>query len=251
MSCPTIKYGAPSTGASEYSTNSGRELFRCGTECVKMFITNVTLEKNTVKFVCGDIADAKPSGLEACLQTLNGTWRDRTIANWIAKDDATSAVENGYVINRVGKCSAGGYGAGGTGTNKDGLTYTHTEGQISFRALLNIQDFTPAMADTLKTFTLAKFASIAKFADEDTILQNLTWIFSDINNTVSQTDWQSGGGTFQGFGTRTFDGERTYSVNFNYNNGQGEEKAGHIWYDDSQNVSHMMTVVQMLLSTAA
>ena len=217
----TIPYGIPSTGANEYALQSGRELFRCGKECIKMFITNVMVEKTLVSFACGAINDAIVDA-KVCLQSINGNWKDKMVITWIGKSNATSQNDNGFVINRVGDCG------------EDGKIYTHTEGTIGIKAQFDIDTWTPALAILVGAEAVAKLDLVctglgANFdAFEDPIL-------SDISTNVSQTDWQGGGCNFQLFGIRTADAttENGFRANFNYQNGQCEVGRSCTAYDIS------------------
>lgn len=103
MACPVINYGIPEEGATEYNVNSGREIFRCGLSCIKLYITNVSVEKSRVKYVCGNVNDAD-IGNFGCLESFTINYRDRDLANWIAKNNANSGLPNGYVITRIAPC---------------------------------------------------------------------------------------------------------------------------------------------------
>ena len=238
MACPTIKYGVPDTGATELSINSGRELFRCGTACVKMFITNVSLEKNTVFFLCGTVADAGFD--DFCLQNFNINWRDRTVVNFIAKENVDSSLENGTVITRVGECQG-----------DDGVVYTHTEGQISFRALANLEDITIQLSDDILQAVIGKYLTVVSPSTYSQVTtDDLEAILSDLSNNVGVTEFQGMSGTYLLFGVRTPEPteEQSYRFSFNYNNGRGEERQGRIIYDGDNTPQPLATIISTLIS---
>ena len=227
MACPTINYGVPSDGATEYNLNSGRELFRCGIECIKMFITNVSGERNTVKFGCADISDAQAG--DVCMQSANATSRDQGVVNWIAKDGVTSALPNGYVINRADDCIGG-----------QAVIYTHTEGNLSARVLANIESIAPNK-ELIKDRALNKLCSvIPEFCSE------LEWILSDLGVNVSPTDWQGGTVTYQGFGT-SGNGYTTRRANFNWQNGRMEYATGTLTYDTTATPAPLEDIANTVL----
>jgi len=231
MACPVIKYGIPSGGAPEYNVNSGRELFRCA-DCVRLYVTNVSIEKSIVRYSCGDILDAN-TGSNACLISANANIRDRNVINWTAKDNVDSSLPNGYVITRIDSSCAGG-----------GIVYTHTEGNISIRAYANIEDVDPAFAEALLDKAKAK---LVQFLEE---VELLDYYLSDINTNASPTDWQSMSATFSGIGSEKVDESGTGSarVSFNWNNGRAEISKGTAVYDDTAEPQPLPTIIQYLIS---
>ena len=234
--CPAIPYGIPSAGATDLNFNSGRELFRCGDNCVKMFITNVTLERNTKFIHCGSISDAhvQEAGRHACMQSAQLNWRGQSVVNWEAKENVTSDLANGTVITVATDCA-------GSGAS----VYTHTEGQISGKCQANIDELT-CLYDLVAQSVLDKCDSIDPSTDRD----NLEWIFSDINNQSSATDWQSGSITYLGFGVDATHVDRTYNFSFNWQNGKSEVSKGVLEYDAETTPSLMSDVVSTMLGTS-
>jgi len=232
MACPVINYGIPESGAQEFNVNSGREIFRCGIQCIKLFITNVSVEKSTVRFVCGDISDA--GGDTFCLENFNISYRDRDLVNWIAKDGANSQLPNGYVINRVGACK-----------DLNGVIYLYTDGRASVRAMMNIENLNPTTAQSMIGIVLRKAQNIGN----DQTISTLEWILSDINTNVNPTDWQRASASFLGFGFSGKSGTtRTYRINFNWNNGRGQESSGYVVYDDTPTPQPLASIIQTLIS---
>jgi len=278
--CPTIRYGIPSDGADEFTTNTGRELFRCGTDCIKMFLTNVNVEKTHVQFSCASITDALVSydvsggdTLTLCLQSANANARDRSLVNWVAKENVDSSFDDGTVLTYADKC--GPEPNPGEEDTRAMLTFTHVEGQLSFRAQVNIQIFSDSevlnLVKEMKEVCLAKFEALGAcdhlqeppgdtYADKQIYYNDPTytgprmkWIFSDINTNISQTDWQGGGGTFQGISGRIISGyegevDGSCSVNFNWNNGQAELRHGCTIYDTFPAVYDIETVIGNLVN---
>ena len=216
--CPTIDFGIPSEGAKEYNMNSGRELFRCGLQCIKMYITNVSMEVNTVKYGCATIEDA---GTEKfCLKSAQISKRDQGVVNWIAKSGANSSWEIGSVLTKADLCLAS--------ENNDPMIYTHTEGNLSVRVTINIVDVADSR-DDIKNAALNKFMADPEIQNE---FQSMQWILSDVGTNASPTDWQGGSVTYQGFSS-THEGHRTARASFNWDNGRMEKSFGDIRYDTS------------------
>jgi len=232
-SCPAIRYGVPEGGAPEYNVNSGRELFRCGTQCTKLFIVNVSVEKSIINFGCMGIDDAGTE--QFCLQSVNGTAREQAVVNWQGKDGASAALPNGYVINRAVACAG------------SEVVCTHVEGNLSIRAMINVEDLTVDVSEEMKNLALAKIGSCG---EGSTQLDALEWVFSDMNTNVSPTDWQSASVTFQGFGPTdsACDRPKTTRANFNWQNGRYECSTGQIKYDDTPTPEYLATVIQTLLA---
>jgi len=231
-SCPTIDFGVPEEGAKEYNMNSGRELFRCGLQCIKMYITNVTMEVNTVKYSCATIDDAGHE--KFCLKSAQISKRDQGIVNWIAKSGASSAWDTGCVLTKADLCLAS--------TDNDPMVYTHTEGNLSVRVTINITDVADSR-DDIKDAALAKFNSDSEINAE---FQGMEWILSDVGTNASPTDWQGGSVTYQGFANQHY-GHRTARASFNWDNGRIEKSVGDIRYDitDDCNIGN---VVNSLIS---
>jgi len=229
--CPTIKYGVPSSGAPEYNVNSGRELFRCG-ECVKLYVTNVSLEKSVVRYSCGSISDAIVGNGSACLISANANIRDRNVINWVAKDNVDSSLPNGAVITRIGNCAGG-----------SGIVYTHTEGSINVRAYANIEDIN---VDSAQVIIDAAKEKLVKYLDEINLLD---YYLSDLNTNASPTDWQSMSATYSGIGSTRIDdsGTGVARVSFNWNNGRVEISKGTSIYDDSPTPKTLPEIIQELL----
>jgi len=222
--CPVIKFGVDADGANEYSVQSGRELFRCGSGgtdcCIKMFITNVVIERNHVKYICGQVSDALLPDEGICIQSINASWKDKTIVNWIGVGNGNSQADtswnNGSVIT--------------TRNEECGVPYTHTEGTISAKAQFNISGWNVTKADALRVKAKHKIVNGLPTLDAEGVAfiadTNTEIIFSDISTNISQTDWQGGGCTYQLFGFRggraDDDPEMGYKMSFNYQNGQGE-----------------------------
>jgi len=245
MACPTIPYGIPADGATEYSLQSGRELFRCGRDCIKMFITNVMIENTSIQFTCDEINDASQVP-EVCLQSINGNWKDRMVINWIAKEDADSSMDSGVVINRVSDCSSG----SGEGTGK---IYTHTEGTVGVKAQFNINMWksnAQTAADAIIAFAIEKLDNLTvNGAGVGGNFASFQRILSDISTNVSQTDWQGGGCNYQLFLTRTLDAqnENGFRANFNFQNGQAEIGKSCTVYDDTSAPLPLATIISTLL----
>lgn len=229
----SIPYGIPSDGANEYAIQSGRELFRCGLDCIKMFITNVTLETKHVSFKCGDITGAL-SGNDVCIQSINASWKDKLVVNWIGKTGAHSGMTNGTVINKVNDCV-------------NGKIYTHTEGTVGAKAQFDVTIWNTDTAKTLATDALNKLLGV----DANAGLAQLgpDMIFSDLSTNVSQTDWQGGSCNYQLFGIRNGAGgiDQGYSISFNYQNGQAQITESSTSYDETDNCIDVSEIVDLLL----
>lgn len=245
MACPIINYGIPESGATEYNINTGRELFRCGVPedgqpiedaCVKLFITNVMLEASTVKSTCGTIDGAIAD--QVCMQSANVNWKDQAVINWIAKDGVDTTLPNGTVITRADDCAGSG-----------SVIYTHTEGQISARVLANFTELN-ASRDAIILQAEAKLIDVAVDTTGSTVIADLEWILSDLGVNVSVTDWQGGTVTYQGFGTRALGTNESYRLNFNWQNGRGEESMGTTFYDESVNTALLGDIVDDLIAEA-
>lgn len=246
--CPVIPYGIPATGAIEYSLQSGRELFRCGRGCIKMFITNVMVENTLIKFTCDEINDASDID-NVCLQSLNGNWKDKMVINWIGKEGATTEQPSGTVINRVSDCTPTNGIAG-----SNGKIYTHTEGTVGVKAQFNIslwETGAQANADAIILKAVQKLDNIAEAMGITSRLASFDRILSDISTNVSQTDWQGGGCNYQLFMTRAADAsnENGFRISFNYQNGQAEVGRSCTVYDEEPNVAMLTTVIANLLGT--
>jgi len=231
--CPVIKYGIPASGAPEFNVNSGRELFRCG-ECVKLYVTNVSVEKTIIKYDCGSVTDAIVASGKACLQSANANLRDRNVINWIAKDNVDSSLPNGTVITRIGECE---------GSN--GIVYTHTEGSISVRAYANIEDID---INTAETILEAAKQKLLKYLED---IDKLDYYLSDLNTNVSPTDWQSMSATFSGIGSEKIDdsGTGVARVSFNWNNGRVEVSRGTSVYDSDPQPKPLPEIIQELINS--
>lgn len=233
MACPVIPYGVPSSGAKEYNVNSGRELFRCGTACTKLYIVNVSLECNTVNFGCKSISDAGHD--DFCMQSANATARHQTVVNWQAKENADSSLPSGYVINKAEACEG------------EAVVCTHVEGNLSARVLVDLNAFGPSLADEIKTAALNK---VGECGTGETKINALDWVLSDLNVNVSPTDWQSGTVTFLGFassaGCPTH--PQTTRVNFSWQNGRYECAEGIIIYDESDTPQLLSQIISDLIN---
>ena len=229
MACPTVRYGVPSSGATEYNLNTGRELFRCGLDCVKMFLTNVSGEQTLVKYSCADISDALVND-QICMQSANISARDQGVVNWIAKENVDSSLPNGSVINKAENCA---------GQSETGSIYTHTEGSLNARVVTNIENIAPNR-EAIKDRILSKFSDATEF-----VQLNMEWILSDLGVNVSPTDWQGGSVTYQGFSTHG-PGTQTIRGNFNWQNGRREYGVGTLTYDMSDETS-IETIVSTVL----
>ena len=215
--CPSVPFGIPEGGATEYDINTGRELFRCGDSCVKMYLTNVSGERRIVKIGCGSISDAVVNNGAMCLQSANVNYRGQAIVNWGAKPNVTSSLESGSVITRVMPC----------GTN-EGIIYTHTEGNLSIRVLSPVANLTDkTSSDAAKNTALAKF--------NDATANAMKWILSDIGVNVSPTDWQGGTVTYMGF--KDGGDNRTFRGTFNWQNGRMETGEGTLTYDNTDDTT--------------
>lgn len=230
MACPIVSYGIPLDGAKELNFNTGRELFRCGTGCVTMFITNVTIEFG-IKFVkCGTITDALIGGNAACMQSAQVSWRDQSVVNWEAKTNVNSGMPSGTVITRAADCA-------GEGAS----IYTHTEGQLSGRVQANIASLNSVQAD-IKAMVLAKNNTVG--GGDASLLE---WIFSDISTQSSATDWQGGSISYLGFGTAG-PGDTSYNFSFNWQNGRGEVTNSTSYYDQNPTPEPLQDVVAAMLA---
>lgn len=236
MACPSISYGIPLDGAKDLSFNSGRELFRCGTDCVTMFITNVSLELSTRFIKCGTITDAHVSagGGDACMQSAQVNWRDQSVVNWEAKTGVHSGLENGTVITRAADCAGEGYSV-----------YTHSEGQVSGRCNANICDFAEnTFTEAVKDAVLNKVNTV----DSGNKTSELEWIFSDVATQSSATDWQGGTVSYLGFGVMPSGGDRTYNFSFNWQNGRSEMAEGTMTYDEDPNPELLSNIIGDMLT---
>lgn len=229
--CPSINFGIPTGGATEYDLNSGRELFRCGSGCVKMFITNVSLEKRTVTMSCGSIADGAIDG-EICLQSAQISARGQGVVNWVAKENVTSGLTVGSVLTKVDSC--------GDSDDSSGSIYTHTEGNLSARVIANIEKINEKK-DQIRDAVKAKFDPLLPE------LSGLQWILSDLGVSASPTDWQGGSVTYQGFGVDETHNNKTFRGSFNWQNGRFEIGKGVIHYDTSDDTP-IQTVIEALLN---
>ena len=232
-SCPIVSFGVPKSGAPEYNLNSGRELFRCGTECVKMYITNVSGESSTITYSCASIDDANING-EVCLRSAQVSARDQGIVNWIAKENVDSSLEVGSVITKADTCLGG-----------DASIYTHTEGNLSVRVTATVS-YVNQDKEQIKNTALNKF--------DDYFRTGLQWILSDVGTNVGPTDWQGGTVTYQGFGGEKIPssltggpaGVGTARESFNWENGRLEKTFGYLTYDDTDNTDIGFVINQVL-----
>ena len=213
MGCPSgIQYGIAGGGATEYSCSSGRELFQCGSDCVKLFIVNVSVETVNVEVSCQDISDA---GLgEVCLRSGSISLQQQGVVNWIAKNGVTSGAENGTVINMAGSCGGGG-----------NYIYTHTDGQLSARVTANISDVV-SQREAIKGAVDTKCGGCVSHCG------TVTYVLSDASTDVGPSEWQGGSVTFQAFGTGA-NGTNTARSNFNWQNGTLECRKGSVEYDST------------------
>jgi len=235
MACGTINipFGIPSTGAKEYNLNSGRELFRCGLDCVKMYITNVSMEINNTTYTCQGIEGASPDG-KFCLKSAQISKRNQGVVNWIAKEGANSTWETGSVLTCADFCGS---------DEESPMIYTHTEGNLSVRVTINISDVANEK-DAMLNAAKAKFLADGDLSGE---FSSMEWILSDLGTTASPTDWQGGSVTYQGFSTDkgSYD---TARASFSWDNGRMEKSLGHIKYDDLCNNKEMTAVVNRLIA---
>lgn len=233
MGCPEVDYGIPTDGATEYSVSSGRELFQCGADCVKMYIVNVSVETSTVTMSCADINDAVTA--DVCLRSGNVSLQDQNIVNWIAKDGVSTDLDNGYVINRAADCGSGG----------DTAIYTHTDGQLAARVTAKI-DQVVSGRDNIKEAVKNKIADVCKGQVEE-MINVVDFIFSDVNTDASPTDWQGGGVTYQAFGQADNGGTRTARGSFNWQNGQAECREGEIEYDETSSPQDLGSIINSMI----
>ena len=211
-SCPKVDYGIGSGGAYEYNINSGRELFRCGSGCVKIFIVNVTCEKTLVKVnACGNL---KAGDQDYCIQNVNGNARKNFVVNWEAKNGANSGWDNGSVLNKVASCN-----------NTPAKIFTHIEANMSARCYINTSKI-DSKKDTIVNQAKQMLGSpFSNYSD---------WIMNDVGITVSPNDWQSATLSFLDFemseNKLSSDG---YRASFNNMNGMSETGTTTILYDES------------------
>jgi len=229
MACPIVNYGIPLDGAKELNFNTGRELFRCGTGCVTMFITNVTLDYGIKFLKCGSITDALIGTNAACMQSAQVNWKDQSVVNWEAKQGVNSGMTSGTVITRAADCA-------GEGSS----IYTHTEGQLSGRVQANIASLN-SVQELLRDTVLAKNDAVGGGDSSQ-----LEWIFSDISTQASATDWQGGSISYMGFGTAGV-GDTSYNFSFNWQNGRAEVTNGTMYYDEDPDPKGLQEIVIYLL----
>jgi len=234
MVCPRIKYGIPEDGGYEYAIDSGREIFQALPDCVKVYVTNVALEKTKLKPICGTVADQTTQ--KFVLESFNLNWRDRVQPNWYAKDGVDSSLPNGYVITRIHQCG-----------DVPAIIYIYTDGRMSVSTLGNIEDVNIDSANELKQKILNKLGSIASNDD----YQDLDIIINDLGTNLNPTDWQGLRFTYELFGRRENgqDGkDENYRINFNWRNGRGEERLGKRVYDDTPNPQPLPDLIDDLLA---
>ena len=229
--CPIVPYGVPAGGAPEYNINSGRELFRCGIgegSCVKIYITNVSLEKSIVKYNC-KIGNNANQG-DYCLENITYNERVRKQIMWEAKDGVNSSLPNGTVITRVGHCS-----------NNEGVIPLYTEATIRVKSLLDINLLDTNLANSMVNTALENISHHL----------NGEWILQDISTNVSPTDWQSANVTFMMLTEQIPNNHDTYRETINLTNGRVNVSEGKEYYDDTNTPSSLAEVVQYLLSKAS
>jgi len=228
--CPVVPYGVPTDGAPEYNINSGRELFRCGIgdgSCIKIFITNVSLEKSIVKYTC-KIGNNANQGTY-CLENITYNERVRKQVVWEAKDNVKSNLPNGTVITKVGHCG-----------DNEGVIPLYTEATIRARSLLDINLLDTNLANSIVNTALQ---NISQHLDGD-------WILQDISTNVSPTDWQSANITFMLLSEQIPSDYDTYRETINLTNGRVNTSKGKEYYDDTSTPQQLADIVQYLLNKA-
>ena len=226
MSCPDVHYGIPSGGATEYSTSSGRELFQCGTDCVRLFIVNISVETVNVQITCESIDDAGIGSV--CMRSGSMSLQNQGVVNWIAKSGVTSNSPNGSAINMAGSCAGG-----------EAFTYTHTDGQMSGRVTANIENIV-TNAGNIESAIMAHCGCA-----QDTTT-SAEFFLSDASTNVGPTEWQGGSVTFQGFGEGG-SGTNTGRCNFNWQNGTKECRAGSVAYDQTSGVAPAASIIRGMI----
>ena len=226
MGCPNVEYGISSGGATEYSASSGRELFQCGTNCVKLYIVNISVETVQVNITCESITDAGAG--DVCMRSGSMSLQNQGVVNWIAKNGVTTGVPSGNAINMAGSCAGG-----------DAFTYTHTDGQASGRVTANIGNIVSNEGTILSR--IRDHCGCA----EDTTASALFFL-SDASTDVGPTEWQGGSITFQGFGEGG-GGTNTGRANFNWQNGIKECRQGSVEYDSTGAPAPAGTIIKGMM----
>jgi hypothetical protein len=227
--CPVIPYGIPEGGAPEYNVNSGRELFRCGigqNGCIKLYITNVSVDKSIVNYGCKTSQNANQG--KFCLENVTYNERVNKQVQWIAKKGVDSSLPNGTVITRVGECDGG-----------NGVIPLYTEATVRARSMLNINDLDTNMA---KQIVQTALENLSKHLDGD-------WILQDIGTSVSPTSWQTANVTFMLLSNEIPEYD-TYRETINLTNGRVQTSTGHVIYDDTETPQDLATIIETLLKKA-
>jgi hypothetical protein len=225
MGCPTVPYGIPKDGAPEYNVNSGRELFRCGmgnNGCIKLYITNVSVENSTVKYGC---RTGNSVGSDYCIENVNYNERVRKQVQWVAKDGVNSSLPNGTVITRVGECDGG-----------EGIIPLYTEATVRVRVLMDITQLTPNSAQSIIDDAL------------NNVSNNISgdWVLQDLGTSASPTDWQTANITFMAM-SNVIPSYDSYRESINLTNGRVQYATGHVRYDDTNDPVDLASIVSQLL----
>jgi hypothetical protein len=230
--CPVIKYGIPETGAPEYNINSGREIFRCGfgeNSCVKIYITNVSLEKSTTFYKCR-VPVSSMSSDKYCIESVNFNERLRTQEEWIAKPNVDSSLPNGTVITKLYECGS-----------SNGVIPLYWEKTLRIRSLLDI-----ANISELDEIVLSN----VKSEIGDVIGNDTEFILNDISTSVSPTDWERANLSYMAIESPTDKGYQSFRYSWNIQNGRVQETYGRTYYDNSDKPQNLADVIKYLLSIA-
>lgn len=227
MSCPVIPYGMENGRGFSYNINSGREVFRCGFSCVKIFITNVSLDKGEITIECFSdlsVVDTLTQQLGACPDSISANARDRVMANWCGKRGASSGLPSGSVLTTL-DCGCGSYS----------LIITHAEGSASIRGRGQ-----PNLNNAKTMFPTIKTLLNIQLVD--------TGVLTGYDLTPSPADWLGFGIEYSTWKTQSRIGTPQFeNSSINFNNMQIRKTTGITHYDDTQDFD-FANVVDVLMS---
>lgn len=228
MSCPSnIPFGMENGRGFNYNFNSGREVFRCGFNCVKIFITNVSVDKGEIIIECFNdlsVVDNLTQQLNACPDTISGNARDRAMANWCGKRGANSGLPSGSVLTTL-DCGCSSYS----------LIITHTEGGASVRGRGH-----PNLNNARNLFPQIQTILNLQLVNEG--------VLTGFDLSPSPTEWLSFGLEYSSWKAQSKVGLPQFeNSSLNFNNMQLRRTIGITHYDDTQDFD-FPDVVDILLS---
>lgn len=225
MACPVVPFGMENGRGFSYNINSGREIFRCGTKCIKIYIRDVSLEKSEILIDCID-PNLDPTDIfqSACVDTVSGNVRERVITNWCGKPGASTALPNGSVLTTI-RCRC----------LDSSLIKTHAEGSISVRGK-GQPDVNEAKNKTLDFISMLGLT----LANEG--------VLTDYSLEPSPADWLSFSVGYSVWKTvaSTTGNPLSETVNLNFNNMQKRRTTGITYYDDTNDTDFANIITYLL-----